>query len=92
MTTAPAWWRRAVSIAWSTRSWKRTRLGRPVSASCSAWCSLTTACRVLRWMATIGSASSGSMPTENSPTITMTGARPSAKPAVDICMRKSEAM
>jgi hypothetical protein len=38
---------------------------------------------VLRWIATIGSASSGSIPTENSPTTTITGASPSAKPAVE---------
>ena len=84
-------WRRADSIAWRTRSWKSTRFGRPVSASCSAWCSESTAWRVFLWIAAIGSASSGSMPTENSPTTTISGASPRAKPAVEDCSRKSDA-
>ena len=52
---------------------------------------MSTAWRVLRWIATIGSASSGSMATENSPTMTISGESPSAKPAVEDCSRKSDA-
>jgi hypothetical protein len=78
-------------MAWRTRSWNSTRFGRPVSASCSAWWPERIAWRVLRWMATIGSASRGSMPTLNSPTRTISGDRPRANPAVEDCMRKSDA-
>ena len=50
--------RRPALIACSMRSRKSVRLGSPVSASCSDWCSLAIAARPPRWTARNGSRSS----------------------------------
>ena len=54
ITTAVSPLRRAARTAWSMRSRKSSRFGRPVSASCSAWCSLAIASRPPRCTAKSG--------------------------------------
>ena len=75
--------RRPEAIACSILSRKSVRLGSPVSASCSDWCSLAIAARPPRWTARNGSSSSSSAGSENSAASTTTGERPSSRPAVE---------
>ena len=75
--------RRPARTAWSIRSRKSSRFGRPVSASCSAWCSFAIASRPPRWTAKIGRKSSAIAGSAKSAASTTTGARPSIRPAVE---------
>ena len=65
--------RRPAVIACSMRSRKSVRLGSPVSASCSDWCSFAIAARPPRWTARNGSSSSSSAGSENSAASTTIG-------------------
>ena len=82
--------RRRAAACWM-RSRNSTRFGRPVSASCSDWCSLAIAWRPPRWIASSGRNSSGSTASEKSAAITSTGERPSSRPAVEAWRKRSEA-
>ena len=70
------------AIACWVRVRKRTRLGRPVSASCRARRSAMSAWRPARWTAIMGRASSGSSTGAESSASTASGARPSRMPSV----------
>ena len=80
MTAPPCCW--AARTAACVRAWKRTRFGRPVSASCAARSSAMSAWRPARWTANIGSASSGSSIGAKSSERTASGARPRRMPSV----------
>ena len=73
---------RRLWIACWVRVRKRTRLGRPVSASCRARRSAMSAWRPARWTAIMGSARSGSRTGAESSASTASGARPSRMPSV----------
>ncbi len=81
--------RRPAVIACSMRSRNSVRLGRPVSASCSDWCSLAIAARPPRWTARNGSSSSSSAGRLNSAASTTIGERPSSMPAVEAWKNRS---
>ena len=81
MTTTGASLRSAVAIARRVRSANSTRLGRPVSASVSASRRLASACAPARWTASSGSASSGTIASDELTARTASGARPSRTPS-----------